>query len=490
MAETKQFKVVDGPLSVRKTPQGIRTGAYIATGQLLQVDPDSRTEASGYVWWQHAQGWSAERVINGDVYMVEATATTETTPSVFKVIDGPLSIRSAAAGARLTPVLSIGQTVEVDPTSRKETSGYVWWQHAQGWSAERNMSGTQIFLQAISTDETQTDTPTDDNSTTTPDDPQQPPEQEPQIDLEGLLGLVSMQSNDTIKVRSQPSTAANVLIIRSLIVGEAISANFDDVREANGFYWVQHQDGWSAWKSIDGKTRFLVKAGSDPKLIAVGPNGPEISDLPGYQTLITQLPVPLDQIQWWQYFGNNSFAYVNGKNFNYDGYSQGLHAGLDFGNSTNVGVPVYAGLEAEFVKIERRSRRNFKVYLKQGDYTIIYQHVTNMVGFTPGQTISAGTKIAEIESRSQNGGYDHLHFEIRFRNKWIINPLALMATELIASLVTKFDPNRSMPPNSNLAKSGSQLYYFFKTGGWTQWTTPLEQPVIKLAGPVVGPRGG
>lgn len=492
---TKIFKVTDGPLSIRTTPQGTRSGQYLLVGQDVEVQADSRTEAGGYIWWKHSLGWSAERATSGaDVYMVETVEQTAEEDRFFKVVDGPLSIRDAANGNRLEAQLAIGTTIEVVPSSRTEAGGFVWWQHDQGWSAEKNSAGTTVYLQEVfkATEAESAATRNVDSTTSAAPTPPPPPEPEPEPEPQpvstssnGLSGQVKMQAKISVKVRDQPSTAANVRVLERLPIGTALTCNMDDVRQASGYYWVQHEKGWSAWKTADGSNVYLVEAGTVPGLVAIGPDGPQLADLPGYQSMITQLPVSIANMTFWQYFGNNTFAYLNGKSYNYDGYSQGLHGGLDFGNYPTAGIPVVAGLEAQFVKIDRSRARNHKVYLKKDDYTIIYQHVTNMVGFTPGQTISPETKIAEIENHAQ-GGWDHLHFEIRYKGTWIINPLALMKPELVEAIIKRFNPERA---NVNYKSSGSQLEYFYKTASWTQWTTPMDQPVIKLAGPVVGPRG-
>jgi len=45
--------------------------------------------------------------------------------------------------------LSPGQSVQVDPVSRIEADGYVWWKHSEGWTAERTLDGAEIYLTAL-----------------------------------------------------------------------------------------------------------------------------------------------------------------------------------------------------------------------------------------------------------------------------------------------------------------------------------------------------
>lgn len=62
---------------------------------------------------------------------------------------GKVRIRSAATlqGQHLGWVEAT-TIIEVDPDSRTEADGYIWWKHASGWSAEKSTNGRQVFLQA------------------------------------------------------------------------------------------------------------------------------------------------------------------------------------------------------------------------------------------------------------------------------------------------------------------------------------------------------
>ena len=89
--------------------------------------------------------------------------------------------------------------------------------------------------------------------------------------------------------------------------------------------------------------------------------------------------------------------------------------------------------------------------------------------------------IGEIHHSSQ-GGWNHLHFEIRFRENYIVNPLALMSDELRTAWETKFNPTRA-----GSGKSGSSLYYFYITSAFNKWSAPLDQPIIIRGKRAVGP---
>ncbi len=72
---TKRYQVVLGPLSVRTEPAiSAKRLDLLANGTCIDVDPASRTEKGGYVWWRHfgKQQWSAEkRLIDNVDYMRE-----------------------------------------------------------------------------------------------------------------------------------------------------------------------------------------------------------------------------------------------------------------------------------------------------------------------------------------------------------------------------------------------------------------------------------
>ena len=58
------------------------------------------------------------------------------------------------------------------------------------------------------------------------------------------------------------------------------------------------------------------------------------------------------------------------------------------------------------------------------------------------------------------------------RDKYIINPFLLMPQTMVEEFMAKF------PPKANS---------FIETGNWTRWLTPLDQPILRLGGEVIGP---
>jgi len=88
---------------------------------------------------------------------VATIPTTSSTPAIqvtepdnkqFEA-SGRVRIRSAATlrGTHLGWV-DATTVIDVDPKSRTEADNYIWWKHANGWSAERSIDGRQIFLQS------------------------------------------------------------------------------------------------------------------------------------------------------------------------------------------------------------------------------------------------------------------------------------------------------------------------------------------------------
>jgi hypothetical protein len=470
MSDPKLYKVTEGPLGIRKDPYGELLPIKLAQGDEIKVTAEPVT-LGGYIWLQHDKGWSALSDEDGsDVFMLDISNRDPNAERIFRVWAANISIRETPNGIRKPERLLARMELKVDPGSRTEKDGYVWWKHEKGWTAERSVNSREIFMKEVF------DMPapgplSPDKKVTIP---------------AHWKDKMNLQVAMDVKVRGEPSTNPMALLIRNIKRGAVLVCDMATLTEADNYYWVRHESGWSAIQSLDGKTVFLAEAGTIPGLVAIGPDGPKAADLPNFGKLITQLPVHITYTPWFQYYGNNMFSMRNATKYGYDRYSQGLHGGLDFGNSDRP-VPVYAGLEGKYLKTEYPSPNNARVFVQAGDYTIIYQHITNIRTFAPGQVITPETQIADIEHHSINNGWDHLHFEIRFMKDWIINPLLLMAPELVKLLTDKFNP---MKPNDSYVKDfpKSKLNFFYTTDTYTKWASPLDQPMIRLSGPVIGPR--
>lgn len=377
---------------------------------------------------------------------------------VFTVGEVEVRVRDAP-GLHGTTIryLSPGQLLPVDPTSRTQTDGYIWWRHAAGWSAERSVDGTEVFLlehETVATAPPAHSAVTDDSA----------------VPLAKKLFRVGSVE---VRVRSEPGLQGAT--VKFLPPGQSLQADPASRVEADGYVWWKHSEGWSAERSTNGKEIYLFEPSPHVSAPVVPRTTPASVDLPDGErlslpdALFRRLPVDLDQTQWWQYYGNNVFAFElwqQGKRW-YQ-YAQGLHAGLDFGNSSASGIKVFAGTEGIFHKRDTSTYSPNGMWVKLGDYTVIYGHLTNPRSFQIGEPIGVDTVLGEIEF----GGQQHLHLEVRYKDVWILNPLLLMPTEMRDSLIMKFPP------------SGE---YFYAGGGWTEWQTPLEQPVIRLGGPLIGP---
>lgn len=476
MTLKKRFRIIDGPLSVRAEPRlgAVRRGE-LAVGGEIEVNADSRREIDGFIWWQHAAGWSAERRLdNRFVFLQEiaqptmpVTPTTPVTPPAtrtFKVVDGPVSIRAepTRAAARRGEIPN-GSLLQVQRESRREAEGYVWWQHALGWSAERTIDGTYVILQELA----DSATPPDDSGTRpplpTPPAPTEPPNTPRYFRVSAPL----------VNVRDKPSAAGTKL--GELKAGDEISTRLGDRTEANGFVWWKHAAGWSVERRLDGGEVYLTAINAlTPPLPAIGQDGRTVT-LPDGSTFVAQEFVKrglmdTDSIQWVQYFGNSQFAqniWAEGKQW-YK-YSQGMHGGFDYGSS-RFGTPLYAGVEGQVFSVFRNAPTYTPNYIQVtvGPYLLIYGHLTNVPDLQKGQRVTPDMIIGYVDA----GGQNHLHFEVRYKSWWILNPLLVMTPEA---------------RNPILSRYADYARHFYRDSTWSQWLDPFDQPVLRLGGPLIGP---
>ncbi len=427
-----------------------------------------------------APGWSAERTASGsEVYLFEAVAApTPSTPDqkLFRVGSSQVRVRSDPT-LRGTHIkwLNPGEIVEVEADSRTEADGYVWWQHDAGWSAERSLLGEDVFLIDVPpepevivspTPTTPAPSPTPSTpapATPTPTTPETPSESQPPP-----AKMPFKVASVKVRVRSKPNLQGTM--IKWLDPGTLLDCDGNSRTEADGYVWWQHNEGWSAERNIVGSEVYLV----DPSVVVDIPaprsnDPPTVDALPLRDSLFVRQPVDMAQLLWWQYFGNNVFAWNLWKQgTTWYKYAQSLHGGLDFGNSRERGVPVYAGVNGTFKFHDRNYTRPNGLWVKVGDYTIIYGHLTNPRLYRVGDPITPDTVMGEIDY----GGQNHVHLEVRYRDRWIINPLLLMPEAMRNALIARFKPSSD---------------YFYQDATWTQWQQPLDQPVLVLGGPIIGP---
>lgn len=427
----------------------------------------------------------------------------------FKVTAGPVGIHLQLGGPKVTQ-LAQDALVEVDASSRTEHDGQVWWRNAVGWSPEKSLDGTSVLMTEITQfttyeepaevptieepapqtePPTRAETPTEEVPAVTPplEEPGDPEITEPALAVSSsplapayasFSGKRRLIARDVISIRKAAGLQADT--DGALAKGQGINADFDTVTLADSYYWIRHDDGWSAIQDEAGADVMFDDGG---EVVEIGTNGPNIETLPGYRSMITRSPVDLDKVRFFQYFGNNVFAWQRGHEFGYPRYSQALHGGLDFGNTQERNIPVYAGISGTYRRTQYSSTYdwNHRLEIDSGEYVFIYQHTSNFRKFEPGQAITPDTVIADIYNGPNWA--DHLHFEVRFQTKWIVNPLALMNEGLYNLIIDQFDPEAK----SKLVRQ-TELYYFFKNESWQKWYTPLDQPVIELGGTPIGPR--
>lgn len=267
-----------------------------------------------------------------------------------------------------------------------------------------------------------------------------------------------------LRVRSAPTLEPRTVIAnQKLYIGEVIAVDANSRKEAEGYVWWQHQTGWSAEKPVDGSEVYLAEVSDDDNVVEGVPQPAFTFEL---------LPVDLDVMGWFFYFGNTIYAFNNGSlpDHNYDGYSQWLHGGIDLGHPG--GAVVRAGVHGTMMK-PGGAFGPHRMDVKAGAYNIIYGHLQNPKHQDPGTPVTPDTVMGEVSFNMA-----HAHIEIRYTDPntgitYIYNPLLFLDATIRDALIRRFPP------------VGSRGFYSSAT--WLRWLSPLDQPVIVLGGPVIGP---
>ena len=176
-----------------------------------------------------------------------------------------------------------------------------------------------------------------------------------------------------------------------------------------------------------------------------------------------RLPVDESDLSWLQWFGATDFAYsdhknyINGRdNYNYDGYCQGMHCGIDFG--ADWGDPVYAGIDGRVIYTsDPNSGGNFTIVIRYGDYLVRYEHLSSM-GVEKNAIVGPNTLIGNVGNPAGNnsGDNNHLHLEVRHdadndAGRWaelVENPLDFMSVQQIQVLQVRADEIIGSSPNN------------------------------------------
>jgi RHS repeat-associated protein len=177
--------------------------------------------------------------------------------------------------------------------------------------------------------------------------------------------------------------------------------------------------------------------------------------------LISILPVHEQDINWIQWFGATETAYEDhlkyqtGKsNYNYDGYCQGYHCGIDFG--ADWGTTIHSCRNGVVSKKGLGNGGHY-VIINYGDYQILYQALDGDFKVNEGKRVVPGTVIAGVGNHSADpvGGNYHLHIEVRSSSSGekdykdrILNPLLLMDVSLYQKLLSI--SNLSTTPRNNV----------------------------------------
>src|SRR5260221_14724599 len=68
-----------------------------------------------------------------------------------------------------------------------------------------------------------------------------------------------------LAIRTQPRLGDQFKIQQKIKLNDVIRLNDDSRTEAAGYVWLQHDRGWSAGRTVDGRTIFLLDARLRPK---------------------------------------------------------------------------------------------------------------------------------------------------------------------------------------------------------------------------------
>jgi murein DD-endopeptidase MepM/ murein hydrolase activator NlpD len=186
---------------------------------------------------------------------------------------------------------------------------------------------------------------------------------------------------------------------------------------------------------------------NDPSGHDVGCAGFDASDCSEYNVLTNDIvkkqrmlfkrsPIPVDEIDWLQWYGGTEFAKLYGQKYNYTGYCQGYHCGIDFGSLW--GTDIYSGVNGIVVY-----NAEHKISILSGEYEILFQHISGY-SVEVGQVVTPDTIIGQVGNMTNNpsDGNNHLHLEVRYssieiggyKNR-IANPLLYMPADTVAGLI-------------------------------------------------------
>ncbi len=397
-------------------------------------------------------------------------------------------------GDKIAEGLVLDARLRVDPNSRLEKDGLVWWR-ASGWVVERPVdvaeNAPEALLHFL-----------------------KPPPRKLKMKVV-FKGDINLRSDPS---RPSPNPKAN-------IVGEvktnAIVEVYEESRTvtADGWIWWQHDDGhvedkpeekikggWSA-ESGDGKTFMIPVIEEVP--IVIPDNGNRVGSIsvePFYQQPeeteinVNTLPLrdalfmqwPVDSGQTWilQPYGNTNFAFDACP---YTTFFQGLHPGIDFGLNKNIRksglVEVKALVHGRVDEIITTSYQPYGVRITVGDYSVIFGHMDiNDQRVKKNDLVTPETVLGHIANDDELAAYNalpntkdinfwpHVHFEIRYlptKPDRILNPLLFFTPPIRNQIIKKID----------------KKHFFDRPEIFAEWREPMRQPVIRWGKgePKIGP---
>ena len=274
------------------------------------------------------------------------------------------------------------------------------------------------------------------------------------INIAEGLQVFSVQAR-ALNVRSSPKIMENNNI-GEMQYGDIFETDSATLTKDNGYWWLQHGKGWSA----------ICK---HKKILAIPQNSKLMLPPENIPTISMALPINLDDIYWVQPYGNTGFAYTVGHIHGYDVYAQGLHAGLDLGIGYD--VDVRAGINGVVLDTKWKESKGWYVSIYSGDYIIIYEHLSSLE-VEVSDALTNDSILGQLNFSNNN---THMHMEVRYLGIWAINPLEVLAGNLAERLL-------------NILHDEFLPAAYCCDGIYNQWRTPYDQPIIKIFGPIIGPK--
>src|SRR5262245_42665401 len=119
----------------------------------------------------------------------------------------------------------------------------------------------------------------------------------------------------TLQIRKTASF--NAASLGQLMHGDLVEVDLDRAAVVvGGWVWHPFRDGFLPERRVDETAYTLFSE----------------ADLPARDSLFVSMPCALADLSHFYYYGNTNFAFCCGHKNNYQGYSQELHGGLDYGH--------------------------------------------------------------------------------------------------------------------------------------------------------------